>query len=201
MDMVATWRTRIRRARVLQRSVPLCSAESTSQTLHDNAGIYAVHRALWQGRRNNVLATGMVGARHTGPQTLTQVVLSYLSYSRSGTWLDILKSYATKHRDERVGVAHVCRVDAGRRPSRPLPSVVLEGDKAERIMADATEFLASERWYAEVCIRGGCEGLYSNQYSIRGYFSHFTVLSLPTSFRKTRPLFWDLIGDMSLTLI
>jgi chaperone BCS1 len=41
------------------------------------------------------------------------------------------------------------RVDAGRRPSRSLSSVVLEEGEAERVLADTRSFLASERWYAE----------------------------------------------------
>ena len=40
-------------------------------------------------------------------------------------------------------------MDAGRRPSRSLSSVVLEEGEAERVLADTRSFLASERWYAE----------------------------------------------------
>ena len=40
-------------------------------------------------------------------------------------------------------------VDAGRRPARPVASVVLKGDAARAIVDDARAFLRLERWYAE----------------------------------------------------
>ena len=40
-------------------------------------------------------------------------------------------------------------VDAGRRPARPVESVVLKGDAARAIVDDARAFLRLERWYAE----------------------------------------------------
>jgi chaperone BCS1 len=40
-------------------------------------------------------------------------------------------------------------VDAGRRPARPVSSVVLKGDAARSIVDDARAFLRLERWYAE----------------------------------------------------
>lgn len=40
-------------------------------------------------------------------------------------------------------------VDAGRRPARPVSSVVLRGDAAQAIVDDARAFLRLERWYAE----------------------------------------------------
>lgn len=47
-------------------------------------------------------------------------------------------------------VATVVRVDAGKRPSRLLHSVVLEANDAKNLLVDAAEFLDSERWYAQV---------------------------------------------------
>jgi hypothetical protein len=38
-------------------------------------------------------------------------------------------------------------IDGGLRPSRPVDSVVLEGDAADALVHDAREFFASERWY------------------------------------------------------
>ena len=40
-------------------------------------------------------------------------------------------------------------VDAGRRPARPVASVVLKGDAARAIVDDARAFMRLERWYAE----------------------------------------------------
>jgi mitochondrial chaperone BCS1 len=40
-------------------------------------------------------------------------------------------------------------VEAGRRPARPVASVVLKGDAARAIVDDARAFLRLERWYAE----------------------------------------------------
>ena len=38
---------------------------------------------------------------------------------------------------------------AGSRPKRPLSSVVLDKGVKEHILADAKEFMESEKWYAE----------------------------------------------------
>eukprot|EP00854_Cymbomonas_tetramitiformis_P003826 gene3826-4780_t len=50
----------------------------------------------------------------------------------------------------RVGGAASCMraewVDAGRRPSRPLTSVVLDGEEAAEVLRDAAKFLDAERW-------------------------------------------------------
>ena len=40
-------------------------------------------------------------------------------------------------------------MDAGRKPARPVSSVVLKGNAADEIVSDAQKFLQSERWYAE----------------------------------------------------
>ena len=40
-------------------------------------------------------------------------------------------------------------VDAGAKPARPISSVILKGDDAMDVLADARAFLGLERWYAE----------------------------------------------------
>jgi chaperone BCS1 len=50
-------------------------------------------------------------------------------------------------------------VDAGRKPARPISSVILRGDDARDILDDGRAFLRLERWYAERGIpyrRWGC---------------------------------------------